>query len=112
MNFHEHEKTGKPGRSFQSAAVEHTGVKIGGARGDDWFTHHNRPEFITRMQRATENNGVKQGGDWFGPGTDCSAPRWCSSRSAARKHASALIAKIPFPLARHIARCYRPEVAA
>ena len=33
MNFHEHEKTGKPGRSFQSAAVEEMGVKQGG----DWF---------------------------------------------------------------------------
>jgi len=118
-------------------------VKVGGARGDDWFTHHNRPEFVTRMQRAAENdgvkapglnwsdrskrgqdftrvagaraiknNGVKQCGDWFGAGEDCSIARRRSSRSDARKHASALIAKIPFPLARHIARCYRPEVAA
>lgn len=31
MNFHEHEKTGKPGRSFQSAAVD--AVK----NGRDWF---------------------------------------------------------------------------
>ena len=33
MNFHEHEKTGKLGRSFQSAAVEEMGIKQGG----DWF---------------------------------------------------------------------------
>ncbi len=32
MNFHDHEKTGKPGRSFQSAAV--TSIKNGG----DWFS--------------------------------------------------------------------------
>ncbi len=33
MNFHEHEKTGKPGRSFQSVAVEQMGIKEGG----DWW---------------------------------------------------------------------------
>lgn len=34
-----------------------------------------------------------------------------SHRSQSRKLASAMIAKIPFPLARHIAACYRPEEA-
>jgi hypothetical protein len=53
MNFHEHEKTGKPGRSFQSQAVELTNTK-------------------------------------------------------SRKAASAAIAKIPFPLAQHIARVFKP----
>jgi hypothetical protein len=33
LNFHEHAKTGKPGRSFQSAAVEISGTK----NGNDWF---------------------------------------------------------------------------
>jgi len=56
-------------------------------------------------------SAVKQGGDWFGPGTDCLAPRWCSSRSSARKAASALLAKIPFSLAQHIAKVYKPEAA-
>ena len=37
---------------------------------------------------------------------------WVSSKSPARKAASAQIAKIPFPLASWIARCYKPEVAA
>lgn len=37
MNFHEHEKTGKPGRSFQSAAVEDSkGFATGLGRGHDW----------------------------------------------------------------------------
>jgi len=31
------------------------------------------------------------------------------SKSRARKRASALIAKIPLPLAQHIARCYKPQ---
>jgi hypothetical protein len=69
MNFHEHEKTGEPGRSFQSAAVEH----------------------------------IKNGGD-----ENCSLQRRASSRSTSRKAASAAIAKIPFGLAQHIARVFKP----
>ena len=57
MNFHEHEKTGKPGRSFQSAAVD--GLKV-------------------------------------------------PAESGRRTAASAQIAKIPFPLASHIARIFKP----
>jgi hypothetical protein len=105
-------------------------VKVGGARGDDWFTHHNMPEF--------EERATKHGGDWF---SDPSSPgrqggvsngvkqpgisgerangkgdRWfqdgeaaAGSKSSARKAASARIAKIPLPLARHIARVYYPQ---
>lgn len=37
MNFHEHEKTGKPGRSFQSVAVDGTkGFTTGLGKGHDW----------------------------------------------------------------------------
>ncbi len=56
--------------------------------------------------------GMKQGGDWFaearkggGGGTMASY----GSKSPARKAASALIAKIPYDLARHIAVTFRPE---
>jgi hypothetical protein len=49
---------------------------------------------------------IKNGSDWFGSGDDCSLQRKASSGSSARKAASALIAKIPLPLARHIARVY------
>jgi len=38
------------------------------------------------------------------------ALRDCNSKSPRRRAASALIAKIPFPLAQHIARCFKPEV--
>lgn len=55
--------------------------------------------------------GLKFGGGWWHDSTN-NLIRKASSRSAARKMASALIAKIPFPLAHHIARCYRPERAA
>jgi hypothetical protein len=54
-----------------------------------------------------EHDGVKQRGDWF----DASSPsvsRMTSSKSPARKAASAMIARIPQPLARHIAKVYHP----
>jgi hypothetical protein len=122
-----------PSQTFIDAAA--SGVKIGGPRGDDWFTHHNRPEF---EDRATKNSG----GSWFniahnttsGTGQNpdgrldgvknkdadgyerdhpdafgWKSPRTSSSNVSARKAASAAIAKIPLPLARHIARVYFPR---
>lgn len=83
MNFHEHEKTGKPGRSFQSAAVAETGTKVSG----DWFGSY-------AEQKAA---GTISPGRMFG------------KNSNARKAASAMIAKIPFPLSDWIARCYLPR---
>jgi hypothetical protein len=111
-------------------------IKIGGARGDDWLTHHNTKEFsaraakvgglswsdfgkpdyqprgfnVTAAQRYRE--GVKQAGisgtrnngkgdKWFQDGAAT-----YGSKSNSRKAASALIAKIPFPLAQHIARTF------
>jgi hypothetical protein len=78
---------------------------------------------------------VKNGGDWFGSGDDCSMQRRYSgtkqpgiggmrsngkgdawfqdgaarhgSQSAGRKMASAMIAKIPLPLSRHIAATFK-----
>lgn len=54
-----------------------------------------------------EHEGVKCGGDWFND-TQPSLSRLYSSKSSARKFASAMIAKIPEPLARHIARTFHP----
>ena len=50
---------------------------------------------------------IKNGNDWFGAGENCSLQRHQGSGTPARKAASALIAKIPFRLARHIAATYR-----
>ncbi len=86
------------GRSFQSESVKAAGCGanvpgIGwtGFAKEGWRDHH----------------GLKCGGDWFGPGHK-SDMRNHSSKSTARKMASAMIAKIPQPLARHIARTYLP----
>ena len=60
-------------------------------------------------------DGIKAGKDWFGGygggfGWDCSPMRRNSSKSSARKAASAAVAKIPFPLSRHIAQVFRPQI--
>jgi hypothetical protein len=53
--------------------------------------------------------GTKNGGDWFSSGVDCSLQRRAGSKSSARKAASAHIAKIPYELARHIAKAWKPQ---
>jgi hypothetical protein len=57
-----------------------------------------------------EENGTKQGGDWFGKNCETSMSRLYGSKSKKRKAASAEIAKIPFPLAQHIARTFKPRL--
>lgn len=59
---------------------------------------------------SVAESGVKCGGDWFNA-SQPSISRCTSSKSPARKMASAMIAKIPEPLSRHIARTYRPRAA-
>ena len=55
-----------------------------------------------------EENGIKQGGNWFND-TEPSISRTTGSKSNARKAASAMIAKIPITLSRHIARSWKPQ---
>jgi C-5 cytosine-specific DNA methylase len=100
MNFHEHEFTGKPGRSFQSVAVE--GIKL--PVGHDTFAKDGRP--CNKLTDPAYGSGTKQGGEWWHDPE--SMTRQHSSRSLGRKAASAQIAKIPFPLAQHIARVFKP----
>lgn len=59
--------------------------------------------------RDCGDEAIKCGGDWLGPGENSSAMRHQSSRSSKRKQASAMIAKIPPALARHIAATYYPR---
>jgi len=121
------------GRSFQTASVRRADVGKG-AR-------------FTSRDCGVEASGIKNGGDWFGSGADCSLQRRYSGtkrpgiklrevgfnvsmarevaadlkgakyeRSAEdkrqhiginRKAASAMIAKIPLPLSRHIGATFR-----
>jgi len=97
-------------------------VKVGNHPGLEW-SKYGTPGYVGRgfneiaRERATKGqnpNGTKVGKDWFGGygggfGWDCSPMRRNSSNSNARKAASAAIAKIPFVLASHIARTWKPE---
>jgi hypothetical protein len=68
---------------------------------------------VTAAQRYREDQnseGLKFGGGWWHDSTN-NLIRKASSKSSARKAASAQIAKIPFPLANWIARCFRDERA-
>ena len=51
---------------------------------------------------------IKNGNDWFGSGENCSEQRRHGSKSPAREMASAMIAKIPLPLSRHIGAVFHP----
>jgi hypothetical protein len=81
------------GGSFQSASVRRTDPGKG-AR-------------FTSRDCGMEAEGIKQGGDWFNA-SQPSLSRLYGSKSPARKAASVMIAKIPLPLARHIAAVWRP----
>jgi hypothetical protein len=121
MNFHDYEKTGKPGRSFQSEAVKVPGLDWSKYGQPDYKAHGFNVVAAQRYQEGVKvasesgrhtdiegTKGVKQHGSgpvWFDTGIAKH-----SSRSDSRKAASALIAKIPFTLAQHVARCFRPEV--
>jgi hypothetical protein len=60
--------------------------------------------------RMTATDEIKLGGDWFNGYRKGQGPRNHASKSSARARAE--IAKIPFPLAQHIARCFRPQIQA
>jgi hypothetical protein len=93
------------GRSFQSASVETTGRK---SQGMNWSDRTKHGQDFTRIAGRQAMEGIKSGNDWFGAGADCSPQRRHASKSISRKAASAMIAKIPLPLARHIAATFRP----
>jgi hypothetical protein len=96
------------GRSFRSASVE--GIKGVPHRTAGHWTNPAEHEgakqaaaegFVSRQRPGmTENSG---GNYWFQDGSSS-----FGSKTSARKQASAMIAKIPLPLARHIARVYAP----
>jgi hypothetical protein len=63
------------------------------------------------QSESVNRTGIKQGGDWFNS-EEPSISRRTGSKSNARKAASAMIAKIPLPLARHIAAYWHPQRVA
>jgi len=88
VTFKAQKVPGGSGKSFQSAAVE----------GQKQMNIH--------LSYADLKEGIKQGGDWFNA-SQPSMSRLYGSKSPQRKMASAMIAKIPLPLSRHIAATFR-----
>lgn len=112
LNWSGSDKPGYVPRAFNDTAVKNNGGSwfaqahntesgngqnpVNGARkgtGGTWFTHENSPDTRGRVH-------WKEGG--------C-VTRLYNSKSAARKAASAQIAKIPFPLAQYIAQVFKPS---
>lgn len=99
------------GRSFQSASVaEHLKVPSEQGRRTDpgkgaRFTSRDCGVEAAGKHDVDQETGTKIGGDWFSdPNSTC---RRHGSKSKGRKMASAMIAKIPLILSRHIAATYR-----
>ena len=97
---------GSPGQKEVNRNPVHEGVKVAGGQG--------RRTDVGKGARFTSRDcdTVKNGGDWLGAGKNCSLQRRAGSKSSARKAASAMIAKIPLVLARHIARAWKPDGAS
>ena len=77
-------------------------------RCGSWFARNHIADSGSLGNPDGRYDGIKFGGGWWHDSTN-NLIRKASSRSAARKAASALIAKIPFPLANHIAKCFKDE---
>ncbi len=116
------------GKSFQTAAVEHTGTKVAGldwskfgtpgykAQGFNVVADQRLRDGIKNGKRQFPNEAadesIKLGGSWFHGYRQGQGPRNHGSKSTARKRASAMIAKIPFGISSHIARTFKPVRAA
>lgn len=79
------------------------------AFGKEWFGREDGTGVLADGEgwQVAAQSGVKQGGEWWHDPE--SMTRRFSSRSSARKAASAMIAEIPFELASHIARVFYPH---
>lgn len=86
-------------------------AKVGGIDFNGYGTPGYKAQGFNTTAQQRVMDGIKCGGDWFGPGVK-SEMRNHSSKSPARKFASAMIAKIPLPLSRHIARYWAPQGVA
>jgi C-5 cytosine-specific DNA methylase len=77
--------------------------------GLDWNVRGGGQAFNTITYTRERQEGHKVGGRWWNERDNRYPPiMMMSSKSSARARASAQIAKIPLPLARHIARVYKP----
>jgi hypothetical protein len=91
---------GSPGQKEANCNPVHDGRKVAGFRFDG----------SGRSFQTASVEGVKMGkGGWFNDGDNPNRSALMSSKSPARKAASAKIAKIPFALAHWIGKAHLPE---
>jgi hypothetical protein len=113
LNWSGSDKPGYKAEAFNTTAQrrvrEELALKtIGHANKRDGYSH------TRHLTNQRESDAVKVPGGWFGSYADMKANgtispgRLHGKNRAARKQASAEIAKIPFDLASHIARVYKP----
>ena len=99
-------KLSEVGFNVAAAQRYREGVKLGTSPGKRW---EDRPPNTAAHREGTKQPGISgvrengKGDRWFQDGAAKHG-----SRSDSRKAASAMIAKIPYPLASHIARCFYP----
>lgn len=106
LNWSGSEKPGYVARALNDTAVQQ---QLMGHKGavPGWDAENGRS--LRGMVRWTNPaEGIKQGGTWWHDPASVSVTT--SSKSPARKAASAMIAKIPEPLARWVATCYYPKL--
>ena len=77
--------------------------------GMNWSDQTKRGQDFTRIAGKQAMDGVKQGGTWWHD--EGSISRTTGSKSPARAFASAMIAKIPEPIARLVGRSFWPADA-
>ena len=100
--------------ALMPATIGREGHKVEGFRFDGSGKSFQSAS-VAKVAEGRKGAGVKPGGDWFaearkgGSGGTSSS---FGSKSPARKFASAMIAKIPEPLSRHVARTFRPIAEA
>jgi C-5 cytosine-specific DNA methylase len=100
MNWSGSDKPGYKAQAFNDTAIKNL--------GGSWFNvAHNTTSGHGRNPDGRKGPSCGKDG-WFGANRDHPS-RKHSSGSVKRKFASAMIAKIPMPVAQHIARVYRPK---
>lgn len=102
-----HKRISEQWRSKAGQTNEAMGLKLGPSPGKRW---EDRPPNVAAHREGTKQrglSGIRNNGKGDGRFQDGAARH--GSKSSARKAASAMIAKIPFVLAQHIARAWKPE---
>lgn len=96
----------KRGQDFTRVAGNQAIKNTGGS----WFNIGSPGQKVTGKNPVAGRKG--NGGSWFGGYVPGEGTRGTGSKSKKRKFMSAMIAKIPLPLSRHIAATYWPAAAA